>query len=71
MNSLPFISHHLFVTAVASEDRACARPVRCDRQSVEPVAPSTVIPLELLDDRQAVPAGAKYPLRASVARARE
>ncbi len=26
MNSLPLISHHLFVAAVASEERAPARP---------------------------------------------
>jgi hypothetical protein len=70
MHSLPFISHHLFVAAVASEDRAHARPARHDQPSVELVDPATDIPLELLEDRQPLPAGAAHPLRISASQAR-
>ena len=70
MNSLPFISHHLFVEAVASEVRARARPARYDRTSGELAAPATVIPLELLDDRQPLPVVATLPLRTSADQAR-
>jgi hypothetical protein len=69
MNSLPFISHHLFVEAVASEARPHAQPARHDWPSVEPAAPAIVIPLELLDDRQPLPAGATHLLRTSAAEA--
>jgi hypothetical protein len=70
MNSLPFISHHLFVEAVASEARAHARPARYDRQSGELTAPVTVIPLELIDGQNSLPVGATLPLRTSAAQAR-
>ena len=69
MNSLPFISHHLFVEAVASEARAHARPAHYDRPSGEPPAPAPVIPLELLDDRQPLPVSSTLPLRTSAAQA--
>ena len=70
MYSLPFISHHLFVEAVASEGRAHARPARHDRPAVELADPATVIPLELLEDRQPLPAGVTHPLRVSASQAR-
>jgi hypothetical protein len=69
MNSLPFISHHLFVEAVAREGRAPARPARHDRPSVEPAAPATAIPLELIDGRQPLPVGVIHLLPISAARA--
>ena len=69
MSSLSFISHHLFVEAVAGEVRPPARPARYDRPSGEPAAPATVIPLELLDDRQPWPVSATLPLRTSAAQA--
>ena len=31
MNSLPFISHHLFVAAIGNEGRAHERPARHDK----------------------------------------
>jgi hypothetical protein len=70
MNSLPFISHHLFVEAVASEARAHARPARYDRPVGELTAPATVIPLELIDGRNSLTVGGTLPVRTSAAQAR-
>jgi hypothetical protein len=70
MNSLPFISHHLFVEAVANESRARARPARYDRPSGELAAPATIVPFELIDDQEPLPVGATFPLRTSVPQAR-
>ena len=70
MNSLPFISHHLFVAAIGNEGRAHPRPTRCERPSVGPANPASVIALELMDNRKPLPVGAARLLRASVAQAR-
>jgi hypothetical protein len=70
MNSLPFISHHLFVAAIGNEARAHARPTRHDRSLVGPADPASAIPLELLDGRKPLPAREARPLRASVAQSR-
>jgi hypothetical protein len=70
MNSLPFISHHLFVEAVASEVRARARPARYAKPSGEPAAPAIDIPLELIDGQNSLTVGAILPLRSSAAQAR-
>jgi hypothetical protein len=70
MNSLPFISHHLFVEAVASEARPPARPARRDWPSLERAVPAAAIPMELIADRSPLPAGANHSLRTSVAEAR-
>jgi len=69
MNSLPVISHHLFVAAIASEGRANARPLRRDRPSVSAVVPDRTITLEVLDDRKPSPLGAARPLPAAVGHA--
>ena len=69
MNSLPFISHHLFVEAVASEARAHARPAHYDRPSGEPAPPATIVPLELISDQEPLPVGATLPLRTPVPQA--
>ena len=61
MNSLPFISHHLFVAAVGNEAHRQERPNRRDRPFVGPADQATGVPLELLDARE--------PMRATVARA--
>ena len=53
MNSLPFISHHLFVAAVGNEGRRQERPTRSDRPFAGPAEQATAIPLEvLLDSRE-------------------
>ena len=70
MNSLPFISHHLFVAAIGSEGRAHERPTHHEKPSVRLADPASAIALEVMDDRKPLPAGAVRPLRASVAQAR-
>jgi hypothetical protein len=69
MYSLPFISHHLFVEAVASEARPHARPARHDWPPLERTVPAAAIPVELIADRNPLPAGATYLRRTSVAQA--
>ena len=69
MNSLPFISHHLFVAAIGNEGRAHQRPTRYERPSAGAADPAIAIPLEVLDSRKPLPVGAIRPLRASAARA--
>jgi hypothetical protein len=70
MNSLPFISHHLFVATTGNEGRAHERPTRHERLAVGATDPASVIALELMDDRQPWPAGAARPLREYVAQVR-
>ena len=52
MNSLPFISHHLFVAAVGNEGRRQERPTSSDRPFAGPAEQATAIPLEVLDSRE-------------------
>ena len=70
MNSLPFISHHLFVAAIGNEDRAPERPTRHERPSVGAADPVSAIVLEVMDGRKPLPVGAACPLRTSVAQMR-
>jgi hypothetical protein len=70
MNSLPFISHHLFVAAIGNEGRAHERPTRYERPSVGAAAPASAIALEVMDGRKPLLSDAARPLRASVAQAR-
>ena len=70
MNSLPFISHHLFVAAIGKEGRAHERPTRHERPSVGPSDPASAIALEVMDNRKSLPAGGARPLQASVAEVR-
>ena len=61
MNSLPFISHHLFVAAVGNEGRPPERPPRRPRPFPEPAEQAEAIALEVMD--------APRPMRAGAARA--
>jgi hypothetical protein len=67
MNSLPFISHHLFVAAIGNEGRAHARPTRQERPSVGAAAPANAITLEVLNGRKPMLAGSGRPMRIEVA----
>ena len=49
MNSLPFISHQLFVAAVANEGRRQESPMRRDRPFAGPAGQVTTVPFEVLD----------------------
>jgi len=49
MNSLPFISHHLFVAAIGNEVRDQADPAPPERPFAEPVEHASVMALELMN----------------------
>ena len=70
MNSLPFISHHLFVAAIGNEGRAHERSTRRERPSTGPAEPASAIAVEVIDARQPMPAGAIRPMRATINQAR-
>ena len=70
MNSLPFISHHLFVAAIGNEGRAHERPARREAPFVGAADAASAIALELMDGQKPLPTGAVRPLRVSVAQAR-
>jgi hypothetical protein len=70
MNSLPFISHHLFVAAIGNEGRAHAKPTRQERPSVGAAYTASAMALEVMDDRKPLPVGAARPLQTSVAQMR-
>ena len=70
MNSLPFISHHLFVAAVGNEGRRQGRPTRRDRPLAGPVEQATAVPLEVLDAREPMPGSSARALRARITQAR-
>ena len=70
MNSLPFISHHLFVAAVGNEGRRQERPTRRDRLFAEPAEPATVVPLEMVDAREPMLEGVTRASRARITQAR-
>ena len=66
MNSLPLISHHLFVAAVANETRRQERPMRRDRPNAELADQATAVPLEVVEARQSLPEGTSRALRARI-----
>jgi hypothetical protein len=70
MNSLPFISHQLFVAAIGNDGRGTPRPTRHDRLPGGPTEPGNVIGLEVMDDPRPLPAGATRPGRAMIAQPR-
>jgi len=70
MNSLPFISHHLFVAAIGNDGHAHEKPRRHPELATDRIDCSSPIPLELLDGTQPMPKGATRPLRASATQVR-
>ena len=69
MNSLPFISHHLFVAAIGNEGRVREMPTRRERPSVGPADLASAPAMEVRNGRKSLPAGAARPLQAFVAQA--
>ena len=69
MNSLPFISHHLFVAAIGNEDRVRELPTRREGSSVEAVGLASAIGSKEMDGRKPFPAEAARPLGSFVAQA--
>ena len=70
MNSLPFISHHLFVAAIGNERRGHGRPTRHERPFADPADQANPIVVEVMDARQPMPTGTIRALRARIAQAR-
>ena len=66
MNSLPFISHHLFVAAIGNEGHGHEKPVRHERPFTAPADPASAIALELLDARKAMPENANRASRTRI-----
>ncbi len=67
MNSLPLISHHLFVAAIGSEGRVPERPVRHVRLSGAVAASAPAITIGVPDSRRPVAVEVERPLRVSLA----
>jgi hypothetical protein len=70
MNSLPFISHHLFVAAIGNEGRGHERPTPRERPFAGPAHQANLISVEVMDTRQPMPAGMTRAPRARIAQAR-
>jgi hypothetical protein len=72
MNSLPFISHHLFVAAIGSEGRGHENPVQRERQFTAPTGQRGAMALdalEVMDARKLLPESAAHASRARVTQA--
>jgi hypothetical protein len=69
MNSLPFISHHLFVAAIGNEGRGRAKPARHERTFAAPADQASAIALEVMGARKLMPEGAIGAPRARITQA--
>jgi hypothetical protein len=70
MNTLPFISHHLFVAAIGNEGREGTRPARQERPFEGPAEAEDTIAMGLLAERKPEAVGQNHPVQASTAPAR-
>jgi len=70
MNSLPLISHHLFVAAIGNDGRERERPTRHQRLSAGVLDRPSVMAVEVMDARRPLPARSARPLGATLAQAR-
>ena len=68
MNSLPLISHHLFVAAVSNEDRAQEGQQCRQEQPADLIDCSGPIPLELLEGPDTFREAARRASRSTVNR---
>jgi hypothetical protein len=69
MNSLPFISHHLFVAAIGNEGRGHERPARHERPFAAPADQASAIALEVMDAQKPMPESATGASRARITQA--
>ncbi len=69
MNSLPFISHHLFVAAIGNGGRPQERSTRQERPSAAPAGPTSSLVLAMMDSRKPLSVSAARLLRATAAQA--
>jgi len=65
MNSLPPISHHLFVAAIEHDGRGPARPKDNQTPATGPAGYSHAVPLQVLTDTEQSPSSGLRPLRMS------
>jgi hypothetical protein len=70
MNSLPFISHHLFVAAIRHEGRRQETPVRRDTPFANMAEQMDAVPLEVVDTRESMLEAAAHASRARIVQAR-
>ena len=70
MNSLPFISHHLFVAAIGNEGRRQERAMRRDTPFAGPAQQAIAVPLEVVDAREPMVEGATRASRGGITQAR-
>ena len=70
MNSLPFISHHLFVAAVGNERRRREKPMKRGRPNDGPGEHVIVAPLAAIDAQEPVLEAASPLFRARSQHAR-
>jgi hypothetical protein len=66
MNSLPLISHHLFVAAIGNDSREREKPMQHERLSAGTLDQPSVIAVEVTDARGPLPASSARPLRATL-----
>ena len=71
MNSLPLISHHLFVAAIGNEGRACAMQTRRARPSVGAAARASAMAVEVMAGRSLALFAAGRPVWSSFGQARD
>lgn len=65
MNSLPLISHRLFVAAIGHEGRVHERPRRQEKPPVNLAGHSPAVALEVVAEARPVTSGGLRPLRVS------
>ena len=67
MNSLPFISHHLFVEAIGNQERTSAKPEPPDRPTGRGSTLAQALAPELLDESKPLSDDPAGPLQVAVA----
>ena len=69
MNSLPFISHHLFVAAIGNDGRGHEKHARDESQSARPADWASPIVLEVMDVQKPMPEVSANTSRVRIAQA--
>ena len=62
MNSLPLISHHLFVAAIGNEGRVQEKPTRQEEPPDDLSGHATAIALEVVEGARSISNGGTRPL---------
>ena len=67
MNSLPFISHHLFVAAIGNEGRGHEETAQPERPFPARADQASATAFEVMEDREPMPESANGASRARIA----